>query len=144
MVDADLSKYFDTIPHHELMQSVARRVADRQMLKLIKAWLKVPVEERGEGGKRRMSGGKKSKRGTPQGGVISPLLANIYMHRFLHAWNRRGKAERYRARLINYADDFVILQSRVRGGGADVDAMGDGLSEADPQRDQDLYPRRTG
>jgi len=109
VVDADLSKFFDTIPHHELMQSVARRIVDRQMLKLIKAWLKVPVEERDERGNRRMRGGKKSKLGTPQGGVISPLLANIYMHRFLQAWRERGKDAEYRARIVNYADDFVIL-----------------------------------
>jgi RNA-directed DNA polymerase len=109
VVDADLSQYFDTIPHHELMQSVARRVVDRQMLKLIKMWLKAPIEERDEGGKRRMSGGKKSKRGTPQGGVLSPLLANIYMHRFLRAWVERGKGQEYEARIVNYADDFVIL-----------------------------------
>ena len=109
VVDADLSKYFDTIPHSELIQSVARRIVDRHMLKLIKAWLKVPVEERDERGNRRMSGGKKHKLGTPQGGVISPLLANIYMHRYLRAWRDRGKGAEYRARIVNYADDFVIL-----------------------------------
>jgi len=109
VVDADLSKYFDTIPHDELMQCVARRVVDRQMLKLIKRWLKVAVEERDAEGKRKMSGGKGSRHGTPQGGVISPLLANIYMHRFLKAWRNHGKAEQLRARLVNYADDFVIL-----------------------------------
>jgi RNA-directed DNA polymerase len=109
VVDADLSRYFDTIPHPELMKSVARRIADRQMLKLLKAWLKAPVEERDERGNRRMTGGKGSKRGTPQGGVISPLLANIYMHRFLRAWRQRGKGGEYRAHLINFADDFVIL-----------------------------------
>jgi RNA-directed DNA polymerase len=109
VVDADVTKYFDTIPHHELMQSVARRIVDGQMLKLIKAWLKVAVEERDERGNRRMSGGKKSKLGTPQGGVISPLLANIYMHRFLRAWRERGKGEQFQARIVNYADDFVIL-----------------------------------
>jgi RNA-directed DNA polymerase len=101
VVDADLTKYFDTIPHHELMQSVARRIVDRQMLKLIKAWLKVAVEERDERGNRRMSGGKGSQMGTPQGGVISP--------RFLRAWRERGKGEQYQARIVNYADDFVIL-----------------------------------
>lgn len=109
VVDADLTQYFDTIPHSELMQSVARRISDRQMLALIKSWLKVPVEERDDRGNRRMSGGKKSRRGTPQGGVISPLLANIYMHRYLRAWRQRGKQEQYRARIVVYADDFVIL-----------------------------------
>jgi RNA-directed DNA polymerase len=109
VVDADLSKYFDTIPHAELLQSVARRVVDRHVLHLLKMWLKTPVEERDERGGRRMTGGKRSTRGTPQGGVISPLLANIYMHRFLRAWRDRGKDEQYQARVINYADDFVIL-----------------------------------
>lgn len=113
VVDADLSKYFDTIPHHELMQCVARRVVDRAMLALIKSWLKAPVEERDDQGRKRMTGGKGNKLGTPQGGVISPLLANIYMHRFLKAWRRHGKGEQYRARIVNYADDFVILS---RGG----------------------------
>jgi RNA-directed DNA polymerase len=109
VVDADLSKYFDTIPHHELMQSVARRIVDRHMLQLVKAWLKVPVEERDERGNRHMSGGKNSKLGTPQGGVISPLLANIYMHRYLRVWYARAKGAEYRAHIVNYADDFVIL-----------------------------------
>src|SRR5947208_3203603 len=83
IVDADLSKYFDTIPHSELMQCVARRIVDRHMLHLIKMWLKVPVEERDENGKPLVSGGKGSSCGTPQGGVISPLIANLYMNRFL-------------------------------------------------------------
>jgi RNA-directed DNA polymerase len=109
VVDADLSKYFDTIPHAELMASIARRVADRAMLKLIQSWLKVPVEERDEQGRRRWTGGKKNRQGTPQGGVISPLLANVYFHRYLRAWRVRGKGEHYRARIVNYADDFVIL-----------------------------------
>ncbi|MCA1707995.1 MAG: group II intron reverse transcriptase/maturase [Actinobacteria bacterium] len=109
VVDADLSKYFDTIPHRELMQCVARRVSDKQMLKLIKAWLKTPVEEQDEDGNRRMSGGKRAKRGVPQGGVASPLLSVIYMNRFLRAWRQRGKDKEFRARLVNFADDFVIL-----------------------------------
>ncbi len=109
VVDADLSKYFDTIPHAALLQCVARRVVDRHLLHLIKRWLTVPVETRDEKGNRRMSGGKDSTTGTPQGGVISPLLANIYMHRLLKAWRQQGKGQQFRARLVNYADDFVIL-----------------------------------
>src|SRR5450432_1452033 len=77
IVDADLSKYFDTIPHSELMQCVARRIVDRQMLHLIKMWLKVPVEERDENGKRRLTGGKDNDRGTPQGGVITPRTQKV-------------------------------------------------------------------
>ncbi len=79
------------------------------MLHLVKMWLKVPVEERDAQGRPRRSGGKRSTRGTPQGGVISPLLANIYMHRFLRAWRQRDKGRQYRARVISYADDFVIV-----------------------------------
>jgi RNA-directed DNA polymerase len=109
VVDADLSKYFDTIPHRELMQSVARRVVDRNVLRLMKMWLTVPVEEREGRGKRRMTGGRQSRKGTPQGGVISPLLANLYMNRFLKYWHRSEQGKRLRARVINYADDFVIL-----------------------------------
>jgi RNA-directed DNA polymerase len=109
VVDADLSKYFDTIPHDQLMKSVARRVSDGKMLRLIKAWLKTPVEETDERGNRRMRGGKGSRAGTPQGGVISPLLANIYMNRFLRVFLERGKDREFAARLVSYADDFVIL-----------------------------------
>ena len=90
VVDADLSQYFDTIPHCELMQCVARRIVDRDMLRLIKMWLKVPVEERDENGNRKVSGGQQSTCGTPQGGVISPLLANLYMNRFLKYWRITG------------------------------------------------------
>src|ERR1700681_3248031 len=109
VVDADLSKYFDTIPHSELLQCVARRIVDKHMLHLIKMWLKVPVEERDENGKRRMTGGKGSSCGTPQGGVISPLLANLYMNRFLKYWRITGRGEVFHAQVVNYADDFVIL-----------------------------------
>jgi RNA-directed DNA polymerase len=109
VVDADLSKYFDTIPHDQLMKSVARRVSDAKMLKLIKAWLKTPVEETDERGKRRMTAGKSSRMGTSQGGVISSLLANIYMNRFLRVFLEQGKDREFAARLVNYADDFVIL-----------------------------------
>jgi len=88
---------------------VARRVVDKHLLRLIKMWLKVPVEERDAEGRRQMRGGKANTHGTPQGGVISPLLANLYMHRFLKAWRDHGKGQQYRARIVNYADDFVIL-----------------------------------
>src|SRR5581483_11897394 len=109
VVDADLSKYFDTIPHSELLQCVARRIVDRHMLHLIKMWLKVPVEERDENGKRRLTGGKDNDRGTPQGGVISPGLANLYMNRMLKGFRQTRRGEQFRARIVNYADDFVIL-----------------------------------
>ena len=109
VVDADLSKYFDTIPHRELIQSVARRIVDRNVLRLIKLWLKAPVEDVDDNGERRMSGGKSSKHGTPQGGVISPLLANLYMNRFLKHWRRSGQGEILRAHIVSYADDLVIL-----------------------------------
>jgi len=107
VVDADLSKYFDTIPHAELLRSVARRVSDGKMLHLVKMWLEAPIEEDdGKGGHTRRSPGN---RGTPQGGVLSPLLANIYMRRFLKAWEERGYGKKFQARIVNYADDFVIL-----------------------------------
>src|SRR5215475_9199808 len=109
VVDADLSKYFDSIPHCELLRSVARRIVDRHVLRLIKLWLKAPVEERDDDGTRRMTGGKNSRQGTPQGGVISPLLANLYMNRFLKHWRSTGRGEIYRAQVVSYADDFVIL-----------------------------------
>jgi RNA-directed DNA polymerase len=109
VVDADLSKYFDTIPHRDLIQSVARRIVDRHVLRLIKLWLKTPVEERDADGKRRMSGGRHSTCGTPQGGVISPMLANVYMNRFLKYWRQTGRTAAFRAHVVAYADDFVIL-----------------------------------
>jgi len=109
VVDADLSKYFDTIPHSELLKCAARRIVDRDMLRLIKMWLKVPVAERDEDGKPRVSGGKGSSCGTPQGGVISPLLANLYMNRFLKYWRITGRGEVFHAQVVNYAEDFVIL-----------------------------------
>jgi RNA-directed DNA polymerase len=109
VVDADLSKYFDTIPHSDLLKSVARRIVDRHVLRLIKLWLKAPVEERDGNGKRHVSGGKSNTRGTPQGGVASPLLSVIYMNRFLKHWRLTGRGEAFRAHVISYADDFVIL-----------------------------------
>lgn len=112
VVDADLSKYFDTIPHAELMKSVARRVADKAVLHLVKMWLKVPVEERDEQGRPKYSGGKRSKQGTPQGGVISPLLANIYINRLLKVFSQSELMKRSGAKIVNYADDFVVVARR--------------------------------
>lgn len=109
VVDADLSQYFDTIPHSDLLKSVARRIVDRHVLWLIKLWLKAPIEERDGDGKRHLRGGKSSRCGTPQGGVASPLLAVIYMNRFLKHWRLTGRGEAFRAYVISYADDFVIL-----------------------------------
>jgi RNA-directed DNA polymerase len=107
VVDADLSKYFDTIPHAELMQCVARRIVDSRVLHLIKMWLTVAVAEREEKGNWRHRGS--SGKGTPQGGVISPLLANLYMNRFLKYWRLQEKGKHWRAHVVAYADDFVIL-----------------------------------
>ena len=109
VVDADLSKYFDTIPHRELMQSVVRRVSDGKMLRLIKMWLKAPIEETDDRGQKHRRGAGNSGVGTPQGGVISPLLANIYIHRLLRTWKKYGLERHLGARIINYADDLVIL-----------------------------------
>ena len=91
------------------MECLARRISDRRMLHLIKLWLKTPVEETDDQGRKRLTGGKSATCGTPQGGVISPLLANIYMHRFIKAFRKYRLAEQYGAELANYADDFVVL-----------------------------------
>ncbi len=112
VVDADLSAYFDTMPHRELMKSVARRISDRKMLGLVKTWLKTPVESTDDEGRVVRTGGKDSTCGTPQGGVISPLLANIYIHRLLRAWKAFDLEARLGARIINYADDLVIVCRR--------------------------------
>src|SRR5262245_14846759 len=109
VVDADLTKYFDTIPHDQLMRSLARRIVDKDILRLIKMWLKAPVEETDKDGRKRLTGGKRHKMGTPQGGVISPLLANLYMNRFLKHWRLTEQGHKLKAQVIAYADDFVIL-----------------------------------
>ncbi len=109
IVDADLSSYFDTVPHAELMKSVARRVVDGAMLHLIKMWLEAPVEETDDrGNKRRSTRNRDEGRGTPQGAPISPLLSNLYMRRFVLGWKKLGYEERWRAYIVNYADDLVI------------------------------------
>jgi RNA-directed DNA polymerase len=105
-VDADLSGYFDSIPHHELMKSVSRRVSDGRLLRLIKLWLETPVEEAdAKGHRHRTTRNKDQGRGTPQGAPISPLLSNIYMRRFVKGWKVGGHERRLAAHIVNYADD---------------------------------------
>jgi RNA-directed DNA polymerase len=109
VVDADLSGYFDSIPHAELMKSVSRRISDGRMLRLLKMWLETPVEETDDYGNRcRTTRNKDQGMGTPQGAPISPLLSNIYMRRFVKGWKTGGHEKRLAARVVNYADDFVI------------------------------------
>ncbi len=121
ILDADLSGYFDTIPHGDLMKSVSRRVSDKQLLRLIKAWLVTPVEEIDKRGRtNRTTRNKNEKRGTPQGAPISPLLSNLYMRRFVLGWKTLGHEERLDAHIVNYADDFVIC---CRGTAAEAAAV---------------------
>ncbi len=109
IVDADLSGYFDSIPHSDLLKSVARRVVDGAMLHLIKMWLEAPVEETDERGKKHRSTRNRDEgKGTPQGAPISPLLSNVYMRRFVLGWKKLGHEKRLQARIVNYADDLVI------------------------------------
>jgi group II intron reverse transcriptase/maturase len=109
VVDADLSDYFNTIPHGPLMRCLSRRISDGQVLSVIKQWLRAPVVERTDDGKQRRTTEAADKhRGTPQGGVISPLLANLYFRRFILAWKKFGHEQRLKARIVNYADDLVI------------------------------------
>jgi RNA-directed DNA polymerase len=109
IVDADLTAYFDTLPHSELLKSVARRVVDGAMLHLIKMWLTAPVEETDERGKKhRTTRNRDQGQGSPQGSPISPLLSNIYMRRFVLGWKKLGHERRLGACVVNYADDLVI------------------------------------
>ena len=110
VIDADLSKYFDSIPHAKLMAVVAERIVDGGILALIKQWLKAPIIGEDENGvKRTVGGGKANRQGTPQGGVISPLLANCYLHLLDRIWQRRHLKGKLQAHLVRYADDFVVM-----------------------------------
>ena len=110
VIDADLSKYFDSIPHAKLMAVVAERIVDGGILHLIKQWLKAPVIGDGDRGvKKTVGGGKANRKGTPQGGVISPLLANCYLHILDRLWQRRHLKGKLQAHLVRYADDFVVM-----------------------------------
>ena len=143
VIDADMEGYFDSIPHDKLMACLRMRVVDGSVLRLIKQWLDAPVEERDENGKIR---GRRNKQGTPQGGVISPLLANIYLHWFDHIFHaKEGPAQWAKAVLVRYADDFVIM---ARYAGDDLQrfvdekiegwlgaARGSGVAAGVPRRD---------
>jgi RNA-directed DNA polymerase len=110
VVDADLADYFGSIPHAELMLSLARRIVDRRTCDLIRMWLECPVEETDDRGrKKRTTEARDSGRGIPQGSPISPLLANVYMRRFVLAWKKLGLQRSLGSRIVTYADDLVIL-----------------------------------
>ena len=110
VVDADLADYFGSIPHPELMLSLARRIVDRRVLHLIKMWLECAVEETDRRGRKtRTTEAKDSRRGIPQGSPISPLLSNLYMRRFVLAWKKLGLERSLGSRIVTYADDLVIL-----------------------------------
>lgn len=161
VLDADLSKYFDTIPHDKLQIALKERISDPRMLKLINKWLKVPVKEKGI-----YTSGKNNRNGTPQGGVISPLLANIYFHlidRIVN--NTRSLFSRYGIKIVRYADDFVLMGNELKGEALEklkslLNRMGLTLNEAKTRQidaktdsfdflgftiryDRDLYGRNT-
>ena len=116
VVDADLRDYFTSIPHSALLRSLARRIADGRVLKTIKRWMTAAVVERIAGRAVQTAEARRRKRGTPQGGVISPLLANCYFRRFLLAWRLHGHQQQFNAHVVNYADDCAPRAQRAEEG----------------------------
>ncbi len=138
MVDADLSGYFDSIPHAELMKSVSRRISDSRVLRLIKMWLEAPVEETdGKGNRHRTTRNKDQGIGSPQGSPISPLLANIYMRRFIKGWKTGGHEKRLEGANRQLCGRLRHLLPRHGRRGHERDADDDVQAEVDGQRAED-------
>ena len=108
IVDADLKDYFNSIPHQHAIKCISRRIADKRILQMIKQWLVMPIVERTQRGNIRSTEAKDRHRGIAQGSPISPLISNCYFRRFLLAWKKFGYEEKLNARIVNYADDYVI------------------------------------
>ncbi len=142
VVDADLSKYFDTIPHRELMQCVARRIVDREVLRLLKAWLKVPVEERDDKGNRRLTGGKGSSLRDPAGWGGEPAAGQPVHEPVSEVLADHRTGESFRAQVVNYADDFVILTRRHAAEARDWTRKVMSRPGTDPERGEDQHSRK--